>query len=152
MCQWMMKVCLPWTHQDIRTIQKNTIHFQKGTRSTLTRGQIYCQALEILGNRFEIMSENKTKKETNLKKNAAWKRKKVKSTLWIVLTSNFKISEKKNKHLSRKISKGCLPKKILEHTTILSLIAQCGAYPFTFNFFLKFLKRFWLLFLKITIF
>jgi len=35
--------------------------------------------------------------------------------------------EKKNKHLSRKISKGCLPKKILEHTTILSLIAQCGA-------------------------
>jgi len=27
--------------------------------------------------------------------------------------------EKKNKHLSRKISKGCLPKKkILEHTTL----------------------------------
>ena len=34
MCQWMMKVCLPWTHQDIRTIKRNTNHFQKGTRST----------------------------------------------------------------------------------------------------------------------
>jgi hypothetical protein len=48
----------------------------------------------------------------------AGNKKKVKSTLWIVLTSNFKISEKKNKHLSRNISKGCLPKKILEHTTL----------------------------------
>ena len=130
MCQWMMKVCLPWTHQDIRTIQRNTIHFQKGTRSTLTRGQIYCQALEILGNRFEIMSENKTKKRNQFEEKCCVKKKKVKSTLWIVLTSNFKISEKKrkNKHLSRKNFQGLFTKKILEHTTLsFPLIAQCGA-------------------------
>ena len=137
MCQWMMKVCLPWTHQDIRTIQRNTIHFQKGTRSTLTRGQIYCQALEILGNRFEIMSENKTKKETNLKKNAAWKRKKSNrrfGSFWPAISKYPKRKEKK--HLSRKISKGCLPKKNPRtYHSILSLIAQCGACPFNFIFF-----------------
>ena len=137
MCQWMMKVCLPWTHQDIRTIQRNTIHFQKGTRSTLTRGQIYCQALEILGNRFEIMSENKTKKETNLKKNAAWKRKKSNrrfGSFWPAISKYPKRKEKK--HLSRKISKGCLPKKILEHTTLsFPLLHSAGLVLLTLFFF-----------------
>lgn len=126
MCPWMMKVCLPWTHQDIRTIQRSTIHFQKETRSTLTRGQIYYQALEILGNRFEKMSENKkTNKKIYYKKPIWRKEKKVKSTLWIVLTSNFKISEKKRK------TNICLEKfprvvyqKILEHTT-LSPFSYC---------------------------
>ena len=140
MCQWMMKVCLPWTRQDIRTIQRNTIHFQKGTRSTLTRGQIYCQALEILGNRFEIMSENKkqkTKKQkTNLKKNAAWCWKEKKKSnrrfgsFWPAISKYPKRKEKQTK-----ISKGCLPKKNPRtYHYILSLIAQCGAYPFNFFF------------------
>ena len=143
MCQWMMKVCLPWTRQDIRTIQRNTIHFQKGTRSTLTRGQIYCQALEILGNRFEIMSENKNQKtkkqETNLKKNAAWCRKAKKKSnrrfgsFWPAISKYPKRKEKQTK-----ISKGCLPKKNPRtYHYILSLIAQCGAYPFNFFFLIS---------------
>lgn len=46
--------------------------------------------------------------------------------------------EKKKKHLSRKISKGCLPKKNPRtYHSILSLIAQCGACPFNFIFFLN---------------
>ena len=120
MCQWMMKVCLPWTRQDIRTIQRNTIHFQKGTRSTLTRGQIYCQALEILGNRFEIMSENK---KTNKKTRNQFEKKccvmsKRKKSLIDALDRFDQQFQNIRKEKQTKISKGCLPKKILEHTTI----------------------------------
>ena len=134
MCQWMMKVCLPWTRQDIRTIQRNTIHFQKGTRSTLTRGQIYCQALEILGNRFEIMSENK-KQETNLKKNAAWCRKE-KSLIDALdrFDQHFQNirKEKKNK---QKFPRVVYQKKILEHTTIsFPLLHSAGLILLTFFF------------------
>ena len=115
MCQWMMKVCLPWTHQDIRTIQRNTIHFQKETRSTLTRGQIYYQALEILGNRFEKMSENNKKQTKKIYyKKPIWRKRK-KSQIDALDRFDLQFQnirkEKKNKHLSRKISKGCLPKK-----------------------------------------
>jgi hypothetical protein len=46
--------------------------------------------------------------------------------------------EKKNK---QKFPRVVYQKKILEHTTLsFPLIAQCGAYPFNFNFFSKFLK------------
>ena len=144
MCQWMMKVCLPWTRQDIRTIQRNTIHFQKGTRSTLTRGQIYCQALEILGNRFEIMSENKKRNKKIYYKKPIWRKmlrdvgKKKKSnrrfgSFWPAISKYPKRKEKQTK-----ISKGCLPKKNPRtYHYILSLIAQCGAYPFNFFFLIS---------------
>ena len=136
MCQWMMKVCLPWTHQDIRTIQRNTIHFQKETRSTLTRGQIYCQALEILGNRFEIMSENKTKKRNQFEEKCCVKKKKSQIDALDRFDQQFQNIRKEKKHLSRKISKGCLPKKILEHTTLsFPLLHSAGLVLLTLFFF-----------------
>ena len=129
MCQWMMKVCLPWTHQDIRTIQRNTIHFQKETRSTLTRGQIYCQALEILGNRFEIMSENKTKEtskknllqETNLKKKKEKKSNRRFGSFWPAIS---KYPKRKTNICLEKFPRVVYQKKILEHTT-LSPFSYC---------------------------
>ena len=136
MCQWMMKVCLPWTRQDIRTIQRNTIHFQKGTRSTLTRGQIYCQALEILGNRFEIMSENKKQKN----KKPIWKKmlrdvgKKKKCQIDALDRFDQQFQnirkEKKNK---QKFPRVVYQKKILEHTTIsFPLLHSAGLIILTF--------------------
>jgi len=87
------------------------------------------------------MSENKkikTKKSTT-RNQFEEKEKKVKSTLWIVLTSNFKISEKKRKTKNiclEKISKGCLPKKILEHTILsFPLLHSAGLILFNFNLF-----------------
>jgi len=50
----------------------------------------------------------------------AGKKKKVRSTLWIVLTSNFKISEKKRKTniCLEKFPRVVYQKKILERTTL----------------------------------
>jgi len=69
----------------------------------------------------------------------AGKKKKVKSTLWIVLTSNFKISEKKRKTniCLEKFPRVVYQKKILEHTTLsFPLLHSAGLVLLTLFFFL----------------